>query len=83
MSAIQLRIAGMIVGLFGFAFIAASAASDLADEIDDHYETMLEQADGIDGTPLNDLLRHALRKVNWREIAEHYLADAVVPESMD
>lgn len=45
--------------------------SSLADNIKDYVEESMPEVNGLFG----DLLSGAMREINWREIAKHYVAE--------
>lgn len=49
----------------------AEALSTLADELEADHGEFTPELSGV----FSDLLTHALGRVDWREIAEHYIAD--------
>jgi hypothetical protein len=52
-----------------------AAMLDLADRLKRELDDEAELPRAVDGTMYADLLNAALQEVNWREIAEHYVAD--------
>lgn len=61
-------------GELGSFTIEERAALNLADVLKDHHEEMLPPLDGF----ASDLLNSAFSGVNWFEIAQHLITDAVV-----
>lgn len=58
-----------------------SANYTLSERLKDYAEELVELS-GVEGSGLAaDLVNAALSAVNWREIADHYLADLPEPDS--
>lgn len=55
------------------------ATERLSATIEDDFEQLMPEVDGF----FADMLNGAMREVDWREIAKHYVAEAVESRAMD